>query len=88
MVVDMKQLHLKVCSDSKLVVNQFLEIYEIKTPELIPYHNYARQLIGYLSDVTIKHVPRRFNQQIDSLAKLVSMFTLPPHRNQISICQS
>ncbi|XP_027151163.1 uncharacterized protein LOC113751373 [Coffea eugenioides] len=88
MAADMKQLHLRVYGDSKLVVNQLLCIYDVKKPELIPYYKYARQLMGYLDNVTIEHIPRNFNQQADSLARLASMITLPSHRNQISICQS
>ena len=65
MAVDMKQLYLKVYGDFKLVVNQFFEIYEVKKPELVPYHNYARQLMDYLDDMTIEYVPRRFNRQVD-----------------------
>ncbi|XP_071912458.1 uncharacterized protein [Coffea arabica] len=86
--VDMKQLQLRVYGDSKLVVNQLLGIYDVKKPELIPYYKYARQLMGYLGDVTIEHIPRNFNQQADSLARVASMITLPSHRNQISICQN
>nr|XP_027122216.1 uncharacterized protein LOC113739176 [Coffea arabica] len=85
---DMKQLHVMVYGDSKLVVNQLLGIYDVKKPELIPYYKYARQLIGYLDNVTIEHTRRKFNQQADSLARLASMITLPSHRNQISICQN
>nr|XP_027102927.1 uncharacterized protein LOC113724200 [Coffea arabica] len=86
--VDMKQLHLRVCGDSKLVVNQLLSVYDVKKPELIPYYKYARQLMGYLGNVTIEHIPKNFNQQADSLARVASMITLPSHRNQISICQN
>nr|XP_027071991.1 uncharacterized protein LOC113696809 [Coffea arabica] len=86
--VDMKQLHLRVYGDSKLVVNQLLGVYDVKKPELISYYKYARQLMGYLGNVTIEHIPRNFNQQADSLARVASMITLPSHRNQISICQN
>nr|XP_027093723.1 protein NYNRIN-like [Coffea arabica] len=65
--VDMKQLHLRVYGDSKLVVNQLLGIYDVKKPELIPYYKYARQLMGYLDSVTIEHISKNFNQQADSL---------------------
>ncbi|KAL0307420.1 UNVERIFIED_CONTAM: hypothetical protein Sangu_3031400 [Sesamum angustifolium] len=44
--VDAKQLPLK--GDSQLVVNQLLSLYEVKKPELFPYHNYAKKLIGWL----------------------------------------
>ncbi|CAA0823369.1 Polynucleotidyl transferase- ribonuclease H-like superfamily protein [Striga hermonthica] len=56
MVVDMKQLHLKVYGDSKLVVNELLGEYDVKKPELLPYVDYAKRLMGWLGDVTIEHV--------------------------------
>ncbi|XP_027158277.1 uncharacterized protein LOC113759899 [Coffea eugenioides] len=86
--VDMKQLHLRVYDDSKLVVNQLFGIYDVKKSELIPYYKYVRQLVGYLDNVTIDHIPKNFNQQADSLARVASLITLPSYRNQISICQN
>ncbi|XP_070018111.1 uncharacterized protein [Nicotiana sylvestris] len=61
MAVDMKQLQLQVFGDSQLVVNQLLGSYEVKKPELRPYHDYAKKLMGWLGDVTIQHVPRKEN---------------------------
>ncbi|XP_071933887.1 uncharacterized protein [Coffea arabica] len=86
--VDMKQLHFRVYGDSKLVINQLFGIHGVKKLELIPYYKYARQLMGYLDNVTIEHIPKNFNQQADSLARVASMITLPSYRNQISICQN
>ncbi|KAK4397558.1 hypothetical protein Sango_1592400 [Sesamum angolense] len=40
--VDAKQLPLKVYGDSQLVVSQLLGLYEVKKPELLPYHNSAK----------------------------------------------
>ncbi|XP_071926088.1 uncharacterized protein [Coffea arabica] len=60
--VDMKQLHLRVYGDSKLVINQLLCIYDVKKPELIPYYKYVRQLMGYLDNITIEHISKKFNQ--------------------------
>ncbi|KAL0319740.1 UNVERIFIED_CONTAM: hypothetical protein Sradi_5235500 [Sesamum radiatum] len=42
MAVDTKQQHLKVYGNSQLVINQHLGLYEVKKPELLPYHNYAK----------------------------------------------
>ncbi|XP_070023418.1 uncharacterized protein [Nicotiana sylvestris] len=56
MAVDMKQLQLQVFGDSQLVVNQLLGSYEVKKPELGPYHDYAKKLMGWLSDVTIQEI--------------------------------
>nr|XP_016508820.1 PREDICTED: uncharacterized protein LOC107826369 [Nicotiana tabacum] len=46
MAIDIKQLELQVFGDSQLVVNQLLGSYEVKKPELRPYHDYAKKLIG------------------------------------------
>ncbi|XP_070008232.1 uncharacterized protein [Nicotiana sylvestris] len=77
MAVDMKQLQLQVFSDSQLVVNQLLGSYEVKKPELRPYHDYAKKLMGWLSDVTIQYVPRKENKKVDALAALASSLALP-----------
>ncbi|KAL0434199.1 UNVERIFIED_CONTAM: hypothetical protein Slati_2754200 [Sesamum latifolium] len=59
MTLDIKQLHLKVFGDSKLVINQLLELYEVKKLELFSYFNYTHKLIGWLGDVEIEHVKKR-----------------------------
>ncbi|XP_060182283.1 uncharacterized protein LOC132611944 [Lycium barbarum] len=86
MAVDMKQLQLQVFGDSELVINQLLGTYEVKRPELSPYHHYAQKLIGWLGNVTLQHVPRKENKKADALATLASTLTLPDQA-QITICQ-
>ncbi|XP_060183015.1 uncharacterized protein LOC132612963 [Lycium barbarum] len=86
MAVDMKQLQLQVFGDSELVINQLLGTYEVKKPELRPYHHYAQKLIGWLGNVTLQHVPRKENKKADALATLASSLTLPDQA-QITICQ-
>ncbi|XP_075098028.1 uncharacterized protein LOC142175345 [Nicotiana tabacum] len=86
MVVDMKQLQLKVFGDSKLVINQLLGSYEVKKPELVPYHKYAQSLVSWLGEVTIQHVPRKENKRDDALAALASTLSLPD-QTQVSVCQ-
>ncbi|KAI3470777.1 hypothetical protein Pfo_027440 [Paulownia fortunei] len=88
MVVDIKQLHLKVYGDSKLVVNQLLGLYEVKKPELLPYFNYVRRLIGWLGDVVIEHIPRTDNKQADALANLTFIVAMPEGKARVSICRS
>ncbi|XP_060200376.1 uncharacterized protein LOC132628627 [Lycium barbarum] len=86
MAIDMKQLQLQVFGDSQLVINQLLGSYEVKKPELLPYHGYAQKLIEWLGDVTLQHVPRRENKKADALAALASALTLPD-QTQVTICQ-
>ncbi|KAL0462269.1 UNVERIFIED_CONTAM: hypothetical protein Slati_0114500 [Sesamum latifolium] len=76
MAVDTKQRHLKVYGDSQLVINQLLGLYEVKKPELLPYHNYAKRLMGWLGDVELEYLPRRDNKQADALAKLASILSM------------
>ncbi|KAL0347884.1 UNVERIFIED_CONTAM: hypothetical protein Scaly_1804400 [Sesamum calycinum] len=87
-VVDAKQLPLKVYGDSQLVVNQLLGLYEVKKPVLLPYHNYAKKLMGWLGDVELKHLPRKDNKQADALAKLASTFSMADKKTRIPICKS
>ncbi|KAI3472363.1 hypothetical protein Pfo_031104 [Paulownia fortunei] len=88
MTVDIKQLHLKVYGDSKLVVHQLLGLYEVKKPELLPCFNYARRLIGWLGDVVIEHIPRTDNKQADALANLASILAMPEGEARVPICRS
>ncbi|XP_070034842.1 uncharacterized protein [Nicotiana tomentosiformis] len=46
MAVKMKWLQLQVFGDSQLVINQLLGSYKVKKPELRPYYNYAKTLMG------------------------------------------
>ncbi|XP_070021778.1 uncharacterized protein [Nicotiana sylvestris] len=86
MDVDMKKLQLQVFGDSQLVVNQLLGSYEVNKPELCPYHDYAKKLMGWLGDVTIKHVPRKENKKADALVALASSLSLPDQA-QVTVCQ-
>ncbi|XP_070044748.1 uncharacterized protein [Nicotiana tomentosiformis] len=76
MAVDTKQLQLQVFGDSQLVVNQLLGSYEVKKPELRPYHDYAKNLMGWLGDVTIQHVvppPNEAKGEENELKHLVAV---------------
>ena len=86
MVVDIKQLYLQIFGDSQLVINQLLGSYEVKKPELRPYHDYAQKFIGWLGYVTLHHVCRMENKRVDALSALASTLTLP-HQTQVNICQ-
>ncbi|KAK4381276.1 hypothetical protein Sango_2983700 [Sesamum angolense] len=86
--VDAKQLPLKVYGDSQLVVNQLLGLYEVKKPKLLPYHNYAKRLMGWLGDVELEHLPRKDNKQADALAKHISTLSMTDKETRIPICKS
>ncbi|KAL0308980.1 UNVERIFIED_CONTAM: hypothetical protein Sradi_5840300 [Sesamum radiatum] len=88
LAVDAKQLPLKVYGDSQLVVNQLLGLYEVKKPELLLYHYYAKRLMGWLGDVELKHLQRKDNRQADVLAKLASTLSMTDKETCIPICKS
>ncbi|XP_075084848.1 uncharacterized protein LOC142168086 [Nicotiana tabacum] len=87
MAVEINQLQLQVFGDSQLVINQFLCSYEVKKPELRPSHDYAKKLMGWVSDMTIQHVSRKENKKADVLGTLASSLTLPDQA-QVTICQN
>ncbi|KAG5524091.1 hypothetical protein RHGRI_030925 [Rhododendron griersonianum] len=88
MAVDAKHLELKVYGDSMLIINQFLDIYEVRKHELVPFNNYVRRLIAWLGDVTLEHVLHGENRQADALAKLASTLALPDHETHVPIYRS
>ncbi|KAG5553118.1 hypothetical protein RHGRI_011101 [Rhododendron griersonianum] len=67
-----------------LIINQLLDIYEVRKLELVPFNNYAHRLIAWLGDVTLEHVPREENRQADALAKLA----LPDQETHVPLCRS
>ncbi|KAL0282752.1 UNVERIFIED_CONTAM: hypothetical protein Sangu_2478900 [Sesamum angustifolium] len=86
--VDAKQPPLKVYGDSQLVVNQLFGLYEVIKPELLPYHNYAKRLNGWLGDVELEHLSRKDNKQADALAKIASILSMTHKEARLPICKS
>ncbi|XP_070020638.1 uncharacterized protein [Nicotiana sylvestris] len=60
--------------------------YEVKKPELRPYYDYAKKLIGLGDDATIQYVPRKENKKADALSALASSLTLPDQA-EVIVCQ-
>ncbi|XP_070002203.1 uncharacterized protein [Nicotiana sylvestris] len=71
---------------SQVSGHQLLGSYEVKKPEIHPYHDYAKNLMGWIGDVTIQHVPRKENKKVDALAALASSLTLPDQA-QVTVYQ-
>ncbi|MBI1940216.1 MAG: GxxExxY protein [Acidobacteria bacterium] len=57
----------KVCADSELMVRQIQGRYKVKSADLKPLHERARQMIGRLEDFSIEHVRREQNREADRL---------------------
>ena len=45
MTIEMKITSLEICGNSKLVINQLLALYEVKSDDLVPYFQYVIQLM-------------------------------------------
>ncbi|XP_074297737.1 uncharacterized protein LOC141628499 [Silene latifolia] len=67
---------LDIYGDSLLVVNQVLDEFEVKKDNLIPYHQYAVQLLNKLDCVHIGHVSRSAIKLADALANLATTLAL------------
>ncbi len=59
---------LLILSDSELLVRQMEGQYRVRDSKLKILHAAARHLVGALSGVTIRHIPREENRDADALA--------------------
>nr|XP_051211944.1 uncharacterized protein LOC127329471 [Lolium perenne] len=72
---------LRAYGDSQLIVRQVNGIYEVRKPELVPYYNAARNLMGKFLQIEVLHVPRSRNAPADALAKLAAALVLPDDKS-------
>lgn len=75
--LDMGIFYLYAYGDSQLVIRQIQGIYEVRKPELVPYHALVLKLMERFAFIEVHHVPRRRNAEADALAKLAAALTLP-----------
>lgn len=59
---------LRVLTDSELMARQIEGRYKVKSPDLKPLFDRARQMIQHLEHFSIRHVPREQNAAADRLA--------------------
>ena len=57
MAIKMKVTSLEICGDSKLVINQLLALYKVKMDDLVPYFQYATQLMEKFKRISLVHIP-------------------------------
>jgi hypothetical protein len=69
--------NIPVYGDSQLIICQVNNIYEVRKPELVPYHTAAQILIKKFEHIQLLHVPRSNNSSADALAKLAASLVLP-----------
>ncbi|XP_075654836.1 uncharacterized protein LOC142625006 [Castanea sativa] len=76
MTIEIGISHLKVFGDSKLIINQTLDQYDVKKEDLVPYCKYAKKLLTNFEAITLEHIPRKENRQADALANLATTLAL------------
>ena len=59
MAIEMGISQLEIFGDSKLVINQILEQYDVKKENLVPYCKYAKKLVANFEAITLEHIPRK-----------------------------
>ena len=59
---------LKIYCDSELIVRQMQGRYRVKSADLLPLHERARELVRRLDRFGIEHIPRERNAEADRLA--------------------
>ena len=58
----------RILTDSELLARQMEGRYKVKSPDLKPLFNRAREMVARLEHVPIRHVPREQNTAADELA--------------------
>ena len=66
MAIEMGISQLETFGDSKLVINQILEQYDVKKEDLIPYCKYAKKLLANFETIILEHILRKENRQVDA----------------------
>ena len=77
LALSMDVRNILVYGDSQLIVHQVNNIYEVRKPELVPYHTAAQILMKKFEHIQLLHVPRSKNASADALAKLAAALVLP-----------
>ncbi|XP_070010371.1 uncharacterized protein [Nicotiana sylvestris] len=87
MALEMKILQLEIFGDSKLIINQLLESYEVKKEDLLPFHEYAFGLLEKFDRVFLNHVLREENRKADALANLDTTMALGENEStKVYVC--
>ncbi|KAL0292073.1 UNVERIFIED_CONTAM: hypothetical protein Scaly_2606700 [Sesamum calycinum] len=87
MALEMGILEMELYGDSKLIINQLLNIYEAKKDDLVPLFRQASHLLKGFESVTLNHIPRKENRMADSLANLATTLVLyEGETTNISVC--
>ena len=71
---EVKANAVEILGDSQLIINQLIDLYECKDDILRNYYEKYQGLIDEFPMVTIKHIPRAQNQEVNWLAQSASSY--------------
>ncbi|XP_074289290.1 uncharacterized protein LOC141614446 [Silene latifolia] len=74
LAMDLKIKYLKICCDSKLIVNHVNDSYETRDSRMMAYLDVAKELTLRFATFNIKQIPRDQNAEADALATLGATF--------------
>jgi ribonuclease HI len=78
--IEMGIKRLDVRGDSQLVIDQVMKNASCHDDKMEAYYNAVRALEDKFYGIELNHVPRRYNEEADELAKIVSeRITVPPN---------
>ncbi|RDX84907.1 rnhA, partial [Mucuna pruriens] len=86
MALEYQVKRLKVFGDSALVIYQLRGEWETRDTKLIPYYDYAKEIISAFEAITFSHVHREENQTADALATLSAMVQVNEGQEMIIQC--
>ncbi|XP_074315474.1 uncharacterized protein LOC141651670 [Silene latifolia] len=75
LALEMQINHIKVCSDSQLIVSHVNNVYTAMDPKMVAYLEVAKELKLRLASFHIQQIPRDQNVEADALAALGAAFT-------------
>ncbi|CAN1315569.1 Gag-Pol polyprotein [Linum perenne] len=86
--------HLKIFSDSSIMVNQLSGVYEVREETLVPYNDEAKNALKNFETTEIHQVAREDNAHTDALSKLATaldfeddrMITVEKEREEAKEC--
>jgi probable phosphoglycerate mutase len=78
--IEMDIKRLDVTGDSQLVIDQVMKNASYHDDKMEAYCNVVRALEDKFYGIELNHVPRRYNEEADELAKIASgRITIPPN---------
>jgi len=72
-------------SDSRLVIGQLTEEYEVRETLLQKYFHFVKNLLSRFEEISFQHVRRENNTRADALSRLATVKQKGVHRSVIHV---